>query len=281
MIEMKKILALGIILLFIGVAFAPSINFNVVKASSDNDLVEVTTQACGINGFGNTTVKLTKQQYQNLEQYLVDFRARLNKTTTRDEAVPIFKEAVVELDKYGLLPKRMSVQKAEKLVTGEFLNKRMMNALEMIAKKKMVSNEANYLCLTVGHIFNLIFFTPLTTLGFPFGLIALYIGVMDSFGYYDDTPILRFLLTFFVMWPNLILFLILYGVSYINPISIVLDGIFKGCNLSTIGILGLRTFNGNMDGELFGFIGLKLVVNGLKAHDVYLLGFSLYVGEPR
>jgi hypothetical protein len=40
----RKCLAMGIIILFIGVAFAPSINLNVVKASNDNDLVEVTTK---------------------------------------------------------------------------------------------------------------------------------------------------------------------------------------------------------------------------------------------
>ena len=113
----KKGLVVSVILLFIGVAVAPSINTGVVKASNDNDLVEVTTQACGIKGFGNTTVKLTREQYQNLEQYLVEFRARLNQTSTREEAVPIFKEAVVELDKYGLLPKGMSVEQAQNLVT--------------------------------------------------------------------------------------------------------------------------------------------------------------------
>ncbi len=85
---MKKILAVGVILFFIGVAVAPSINQSVVKASQDDDLVEVTTQACGIKGYGDTTVKLTREQYQNLEQYLVEFRARLNQTTTREEAVP-------------------------------------------------------------------------------------------------------------------------------------------------------------------------------------------------
>jgi hypothetical protein len=47
---LRKGLAVGIILLFICVAIAPSINFHVVKASDDNDLVEVTSQACGIQG---------------------------------------------------------------------------------------------------------------------------------------------------------------------------------------------------------------------------------------
>ena len=87
---------------------------------ASDDLVEVTSQACGIQGFGNTTVKLTKQQYQDLEQYLVDFRAKLNQTTTREEAVPIFKDAVVELNKYGLLPKGMSVRVVQRLIVNRF-----------------------------------------------------------------------------------------------------------------------------------------------------------------
>ena len=119
---LRKCLAIGIILLFVGVTIAPTINFNTVKASQEDDLVEVTTQACGIQGYGNTTMKLTREQYQNLEQYLVDFRARLNQTTTRGEAVPIFKDAVVELDKYGLLPKGMSIKTTQKLVTSQFVN---------------------------------------------------------------------------------------------------------------------------------------------------------------
>jgi hypothetical protein len=56
----RKWLAVGIILLFIGVAFAPNINLNVVKASNDNDLIEVTTHACGIEprGVKRGTVKI-------------------------------------------------------------------------------------------------------------------------------------------------------------------------------------------------------------------------------
>jgi len=42
-----KSFVFDIIFLFIGVSIAPSINQNVVKASNDNDLVEVTTQKYG------------------------------------------------------------------------------------------------------------------------------------------------------------------------------------------------------------------------------------------
>jgi len=145
----KKCLIVSVILLFIGVAIAPSININIVKASNDNDLVEVTTQACGINGYGNTTVKLTRQQYQNLEQYLVEFRERLNKTTTREEAVPIFKEAVVELNKYGLLPKGMSVEQAQQFVAGRYEKIRFNHLIEKTSVRNQMgdSNNSNYLCL--------------------------------------------------------------------------------------------------------------------------------------
>jgi hypothetical protein len=148
----KKGLVVSVIFLFVGVAVAPSINQSVVKASHDNDLVEVTTQACGIKGYGNTTVKLTRQQYQNLELYLVEFRARLNQTTTREEAVPIFKEAVVELNKYGLLPKGMSVERAQKLVTGKYQN---FQDKEFIKKfynnyKRMLDENVNIFCLFAG-----------------------------------------------------------------------------------------------------------------------------------
>jgi len=183
---MKKILAVSIILLFLGVAVAPSINFTVVKASDDNDLVEVTTQACGINGFGNTTVKLTREQYQNLEQYLVEFRARLNQTTTREEAVPIFKEAVVELDKYGLLPRGMSVEKAFKLMTN--INNQRLKILDSLD----LDPDANYFCLVSGITSETSCFGPFAILAGPVSfytqVFSLYLGgVWDYFYYHNQT----------------------------------------------------------------------------------------------
>jgi len=129
-----KGLVVIVIFLFIGVAVAPSINQNIVKASNDDDLVEVTSQACGIKGYEDTTVKLTREQYQNLEQYFVEFRARLNQTSTREEAVPLFKDAVVELDKYGLLPKGMSVEQFQRIITGLFQDKKFTKLQEKLAQ---------------------------------------------------------------------------------------------------------------------------------------------------
>ncbi|MCX6661176.1 MAG: hypothetical protein NTY91_01335, partial [Euryarchaeota archaeon] len=140
----RKQLAVGIILLFIGVAVAPSINQSIVTASQDDNLVEVTTQACGIKGYGYTTVKLSRERYQDLEQYLVDFRARLNQTSTREEAVPIFKEAVVELDKYGLLPKGMSVENIMQLIAHD--------SMKNTFKLQSINENTNFLSLVTGQL---------------------------------------------------------------------------------------------------------------------------------
>jgi hypothetical protein len=169
--KMKQLLTIGIIFLFVGVAVAPSINSSVVKASIDNDLVEVTSQACGIQDFGNTTVKLTKQQYQDLKQYLVDFRARLNQTTTREEAVPIFKDAVVELDKYGLLPKGMSVEQVQKLILIGYQNTLHFHYIG--ERKNSYYNGGdiyeNYYCLIAGY-------TSVTASNGPIACLVAYLG---------------------------------------------------------------------------------------------------------
>ena len=263
----RKCLAVGIILLFIGIAVAPSINFNTVKASTDDDLVEITTEACGIQGFGNATVKLTREQYRNLEQYLVDFRARLNQTSTREEAVPIFKEAVVELDKYGLLPKGMSVQKAEKIVTGEYLNKKTITAIQKLTKNKMLTNGTNALCLMVGRAhFSL--FTMMHLITFPYALLCVAIfGILFSIA------------PNFALWIAILLLIpeaILLGIGFISPFSIIFAGAFKNGNLYTFGLSGIQIYNESIRGALFGFIGLKLWV-GVKdmSDEFFLLGFSL------
>lgn len=164
----RKCLAVGIILLFVGVTIAPTINFNTVKASTDDDLVEVTTQACGIKGFGNTIVKLTREQYQDLEEYLVGFRAKLNQTSTREEAIPIFKDAVVELDKYGLLPKGMSVERAQWLVTSGYLHHNIFLYSEKSNDRNLFfTNEIqNQFCFVAGYTHNSLLVGPISLTSF-------------------------------------------------------------------------------------------------------------------
>lgn len=236
----RKEIAVGIILLFIGIAVTPSINFNVVKASSEDEFVEVTSQACGIKGFGDNTVKLRKQQYRDLEQYLADFRERLNKTTTREEAVPIFNEAVVELNKYGLLPKGMSIEQAQKLVTGGYQNSRLMNLIEKrFSKNLAVFNNSNFICLIAGQTdLNTYFQNPIGTLLWYLSIIPFLFGILIE------------LLT------------ILGSINQFFPISlhqrIGLGGYDPEVGghsptygwLYTQGLLGIKKWNGNLFGAL-------------------------------
>jgi hypothetical protein len=246
----RKGLAVGIILLFIGVAVAPSINSTVVKASNDNDLVEVTSQTCGIQGFGNTTVKLTKEQYQNLEQYLVDFRARLNQTTTREEAVPIFKDAVLELNRYGLLPKGMSPQRVQDIVTGRSIPKRIHHILERIAQGGSYVNLFALVYVNgeiIGNI-NLLYFLLFALPG--------YSGFATFVEWYSAT----------------------------KPLNLFSLGVDLGPGqLFSIGLMGIKHYNFSGEFGLLGFTGLQIITkfdssNGFPVNGIYL-GWSFAVSS--
>jgi hypothetical protein len=261
-VKSQKLLTVFSLLILLSITVAPTINFNVVKASQDNDLVEVTSQACGIQGYGNTTVQLTKQQYNDLEQYLVDFRARSNQTSTRQEAVPLFKDAVVELDKYGLLPKGMSVERAQKLVIGENNKEGVIKFAKKLFSRNQNGSHNNSLCLIAGYI-NQAAFISLFELIPGLLLLPLYFIVMlfGMTGYYFYFP------------PGLINLIILlelpmnYGayVKPINPMSVIVFG--KGGNTITtystgsiysLGLLGMKYVKGNFTGSIIGFTGIRI-----------------------
>ena len=245
----RKCLAIGIILLFIGIAIAPTIHFQIVKASSDDYLVEITTQACGIQGYEDATVTLTKEQYQDLEQYLDEFRERLNQTTTREEAVPLFKEAVVELESYKLLPKRMSVEQAQRLVTtgGQIPNVPM-------NLKNSLSEFINVFCL----------FAAITNDVVDYNVWVFLAAFLSQFIQYDS--------------PFILLVYLFFLIGFLKPL--------RFCNIlvappeqgeftfySTLGLKGIST---GMDdiGNVIGFTGLKIMFTDRNA--VYL-GFALAV----
>jgi hypothetical protein len=140
----------GVIVLFLGVAIAPSINANLSKASIDSELVEITTEICGLNG-GKHTVSLSKEDAEEVDRLFNSIKERLDNVVTREDTVEIFNEAVVELDKYGLLG-GLSVKQAQRLVTGGYQNRRVMKALEKLYSRnqELYDNNSNLLCLVAG-----------------------------------------------------------------------------------------------------------------------------------
>jgi hypothetical protein len=126
----KKWLTISVIFLFTGITFIPSITANTGNASSAQQDVDV------------------RNLLNNLE-------SRLDKVTTKKEAIALFKEAVVELNKYGLLPKGMSVKQAQRLVTNSFLKSELLKPYQ----RNNENNTGNTNCLVIG-IANETYFRP-------------------------------------------------------------------------------------------------------------------------
>jgi len=148
---MKKLLAVGVIGLFLGLACAPSINANISKES---ELVEITTEICGLNG-GKQTVKLTQHQAIEVEELFDSIREQLNATESREETVEIFNDAVVELDKYGL-PGGLSVKQAKRLVTGGFQNSKIIKIIDKLYDRNPTTMDyiyENQFCFTAGIVY--------------------------------------------------------------------------------------------------------------------------------
>lgn len=113
---LKKGLTAGIIILFLGLAIAPSTNANVISCSAESDLIEITTEICGLDSIKPYTIKITKEKAEQLEALFDTIRKQLSTVGTREETIELFTEAVEELDKLGLLPESLSNEDAQRLV---------------------------------------------------------------------------------------------------------------------------------------------------------------------
>jgi len=258
MIKMKKPIVIGVILLFISVAVAPSINSSVIKTS--DDLVEVTSQACGIQGFGNTTVKLTKEQYRDLEQYLVEFRARLNQTTTREEAVPIFKDAVVKLKKYGLLPKGMSIEQAQKLIIGPQLSSNQIEYIKGLFCNNRIGRSSDafnlfcFLTATNGRNEGQVNLNPTTLAGLLIAIVGAGLMMIGT------TPVgYNFGPFVWIGAPLFVLGILMFGYSWVKPfIPLNILVAITNANYSSFGLLGEKQgFFPYL--ALIGFTGIEIL----------------------
>ena len=268
--------------MFLGVTITQTINFNIVKASQEDNCVEVTTQVCGIQRYRDATVKLTRQQYNDLEQYLVEFRARLNQTSTRDEAVPIFKEAVVELYNYGLLPSGMSAKQAQRVVIGQFNGN---NTSNLFSKLFYLSNlsQYNFFSLVSGNVSEAPFLSPI--------LLSLS-NILFYNPFLIDNDFL-FYLGLILLLTSAILII---GNFYINNVLSIPTSIFKNIYMDdectgwvqTFGLLGRKRYEGTLNGlisdkhntleaGIIGFTGIK-IHNGKSIYDYFFLGSALMVG---
>jgi hypothetical protein len=241
-----KWLAIGIILLFVGVTIAPTINFQVVKASTDNDLVEVTTQACGIKGYRDTTVKLTREQVNEIDLLFESINNKLNNATSKEESVRIFQNAIIELDKYGLLPRGMNIEQAQRLVTEWNRN-----------------HKDSVLNTKLRHVFSPLYIDEMCLIAIIATPVAqdsqiIFLGLLSL--------ISKFLLNFPYLYTLDIYFYYFFPLRFMNTIYIIdYDSVYHSVSKEWI-------TDGHGVSLLWGYTGL--ILNFIN-HKTYFLGFVL------
>jgi len=278
---MKKILSIGVIVLFLGLACAPSINADV---SRDNELVEVITEICGLGG-GKHTVQLTQEEAEEVDRLFESIRERLNATKSREEAVEIFNDAIVELDKYGLIG-GLSVEQAQRLVTKHYKNIKSINPSE---QSKYVNNASNYIlsnffCLLTGRVnYGINFEGPFSRLChyiYYFTknsiILNLYSNFIEPFldiimKYIDEYPNILGPISFVLLLPFLPAFFSVFYMIF-NPIIVSFSPVHLG---SIIGIGGKLFFHSSNStyscrGRLntFGLLGAKNCSGNFYGHII-------------
>jgi hypothetical protein len=188
----KKGLVVGVILLFVGVAIAPTV-------TSSNELIDVTVEAYGIGGAQPHTVQLTQQEADEMKILFDGIEQSLSNAQSRKEANTIVENAIVELDKYGLLGD-LTVQQAQQLIIGDEYQQRLLERLDEKFHNGIF--KANYLCLITGHLSTTCCFGPFV-----------YIAELLGLEYYNvDFPVILGLLMIICFW-------------YIMPIILTLSPI--------------------------------------------------------
>ncbi len=258
---MKKFLAVTVILLFIGLAVAPSINANASKES----LIEFTTEVCGLDG-RKQTVKLSQEEANEVEVLFDSIRKRLNVTESIEETEEIFKEAIVKLNKYGLLG-GLSVEKVQNLITGRFQNLRIAKFLEKANINSFI--KGNFLCLLNGKtdytMFDGFFSTLLLILSFLFIGLDIFVLLWMSSYYFTNS---------FPLSLSQTVSLGVQGVQWTYPAN---GWVF------TNGLTGVKKWEGNIIGDIClgildefigvtGFTGIK--ITNSDSNYVYYMGFA-------
>lgn len=284
---LREGLAVAIILLLIGIGIAPSINANISRTSAENELVEFTTEICGITSARPQTVKLTQKEAEAVEKLFDEINSKLDNVKTREETLAIFDEALVELDKYGVLGD-MNIQKAQKLVTDIYQNQRVKSLLGKLNHRSLDEDE-NILCLTAGKTSNTVFVSP--ALPF-FGKLALPVYKLNHWAQEhlgDRFLFLQILLDalegiFFNLIWILLFFPLFSPVSIGNFICLGEGGSWFGEPIyeptrgwiRTIGLNGIKKWEGAFWGNL-PLPPLEIIINYYPG----ILGFTgLKIGRP-
>jgi len=260
---LSKTLVIGIILLFIGVAIQPSIA-TVEPKSIDVEYFDVTTEFIGLEK--EYTTKLTKEEIQELDTLYDSISDRLNKSLSIEVTIGIFKDAILELDRFGLLGD-VGIKETEKLVLDCYQRTILMKVFERAYNREKTSvflNE-NIFCLIFGITSGLFFYS--------------YLAYLSAF----------LLMLFFLWWFPISYFIMMFMFYFFtirNPFCLRRVIVFpkdlaKG-KIISFGLNGVRYWNGMLKGLLGDYEGEGIGVLGFKGLKIevvtkpyqYFFGFA-------
>ena len=256
---MKKKILIGSIL---AVVLLTLVSFSSVvgKVSSDEELVEFDVEFCGLGK--KHTVKITQQEADEVELLFGEIHERLNEVETREEAEEIFKKAAMELNQYGLLPKGMSVEQAQKLVAGEYSKDKGLPIFEKVSHENSIQeNQDNFFCFVSGTVYD----------GYATGQLGMIGGILALLG--------MFVFIFGILDVIGMLLMVMSDIIVtIFPLSVMQSITIFSASITSLGLLGLRNHDippHSGTGKIFGFNGIKLT--NIDTGEINLLGFALAV----
>ena len=281
----KKVLVLGIIILFFGISVAPGITANnsyfkktaqknSEKETLNDDIAEITVQLYKADGVESHTVFLTQEQSDKLDNLIKSFKADLDKAETMEETIILFYDLVVSLDELGLLPDDISIGEAQELVTDfEGINN-LKNMIYRIPSDALsythfpnskAQSDENRLCLVAGNTDETFFINPR---GVVLSILFYFLveRIFDN-GFLGDflEKYFPLLYEFYETLYLFFMFLPLLGLGLNNFIPILRRNVvtlgYTNCWeffpahgwVFSNGLNGIKQWEGSLFGDLFGY----------------------------
>ncbi len=288
-LSLKKGCALTILFLILSLSILPSINANQNIKTKDNDIIEFPVEIYGINSKEIHTVKIHRDDVNEVQQLLDDIEHKLKMIKSVDESEIVFNRAVSQLYEYGFFPKDMGLDEAQQLVNGRRDLHKISNIIsKMYSKDQAIFDNFNIFCRVGGmveypHVLGIVG-------GLFYTLFFLWYTFVQSLG----IPFTYWFFPFFVLFGPLAEY------QYMNPFHFG-QTVYIGDKdveaapgwVNAIGLLGIRQWEGMLWGSIpintpldlwdhpaiIGFVGIKMPKNFVPPWENFLfLGFSLCVG---
>jgi len=211
---LSKGLVVAVVLLFLGLAIQPSLATVQVKDIS-KDYVDIKIDICGLQWIKPYKIQLTKEQAGELENYFDFINEKFEQVDTREEAKAILDDIVIKLEEHGLLGE-LSIKQAQRLVTGNYENSRVMKALEKSYNRNrgLNNNNSNYLCLVAGRA------TYTSCFGLVQTVLTVFFAALSFLAFFIYSIFPKAPGWFFVLFSMLMVLSALNPLPYINPLAI-------------------------------------------------------------